>query len=201
MSNSVTTALIVVDVQKDFLPGGALAVPDGNKVIPVIQKFSELVSHVVLTRDFHPPNHISFADPPHFEDKSWPAHCVANTEGAAFDEDLARLFWDKPVFSKGTNPEQEAYSGFDGRHNNQLLDYYLDDLGVTRVFVAGLALDYCVKATALDAVLYGYDTFVLIDGTRPVAYETGIMATATMADDGVVFGTTNSLQIAAAVHE
>lgn len=186
----MSTALIIVDVQRDFLPGGALAVPDGHQVIPVLEDFSSLlaIDHVVLTRDWHPANHMSFSDDPEFVDGSWPSHCVQNTPGADIDHHLDKFVRVAPWFSKGTNPTVEAYSGFDGVSDSggSLLEY-LRGCEVETVYIGGLALDYCVKATALDAVEYGFETIVLIDGTRPVTYETGLQAAVEMADAGVVF--------------
>ena len=188
-------ALIIVDVQGDFLPGGALAVPDGDQVVGPLITAGSAADVVVFTRDFHPPDHISFADDPKFVDKSWPSHCVAGTSGATIHPDLREVFPEAPVFSKGTKQDVEEYSGFAGVSNTDVdLETYLLDQGVTDVWVGGLALDYCVKATALDAIdQWPYDTYVIADATRPVSHTTGVQAVADMADEGVVFITTDDL--------
>ncbi|NUM54900.1 MAG: nicotinamidase [Candidatus Hydrogenedentes bacterium] len=163
MNINPTDALIVVDVQNDFCPGGALAVADGDGVVAGINRLLPLFSVTVFTRDWHPANHCSFSDHPEYVDKSWPAHCVANTPGARFHTDLT-LPDDAMIVSKGTDASKEAYSGFDGT----ALAESLRDANVGRVFVCGLATDYCVKATALDAVRNGFETYVIDDLCRGV---------------------------------
>lgn len=151
-------ALIAVDVQFDFLPGGALAVPHGDEVVPVVERLSRDSDYgvVIATRDWHPANHVSFEA----QGGSWPPHCVKFTDGA-------RFAWEVPllavVVSKGQTAE--AYSGFAGDTN---LAIFLGAWGVTDVDVVGLALDYCVKATALDAAALAFNTRVLLEGTRAV---------------------------------
>lgn len=161
-------ALIIVDVQKDFCPGGALSVPDGDAVVPVlneyIKRFKEAGAHIYATRDWHPPNHTSFKE----YGGKWPRHCVQNTEGADFHPNL-RLPKGTVVISKATEPEMEAYSGFEG--TNLKMD--LEDKGVTRVFVGGLATDYCVKSTVLDALELGFEVVLLEDATRGVDLSPG----------------------------
>jgi len=156
-------ALIVVDLQNDFCPGGALAVPEGDKIVPVlnayIERFSNSKSIIVATRDWHPENHISFAE----QGGIWPKHCVQNTKGAEFHPDL-KLPSDSIIVSKATEPEKEAYSGFDGTN----LDKLLKGKGVTRLFVGGLATDYCVRATVLDALRLGFCVFLLLDAIKGV---------------------------------
>uniref|UniRef100_A0A7V3KPA3 nicotinamidase n=1 Tax=candidate division WOR-3 bacterium TaxID=2052148 RepID=A0A7V3KPA3_UNCW3 len=156
-------ALIVVDLQNDFCPGGALAVPEGDKIVPVlnayIERFSNSKSIIVATRDWHPENHISFAE----QGGIWPKHCVQNTKGAEFHPDL-RLPSDSIIVSKATEPDKEAYSGFDGTN----LDKLLKGKGVTRLFVGGLATDYCVRATVLDALRLGFCVFLLLDAIKGV---------------------------------
>jgi len=179
-------ALIVVDMQRDFLPGGALGVPEGNLIIGPICQFGEQFEHVALTRDWHPDDHVSFSDNPKFVDGSWPAHCVQNTSGAEIHEEILEAFPDAPIFSKGWVRDTEAYSGFDGTaENGQFLHEWLDNVGAERVYVVGLALDYCVKATVLDANYYGLYTGVPLHLTRPVSYDTGMQAVADLSDDGV----------------
>jgi nicotinamidase/pyrazinamidase len=156
-------ALIIVDLQNDFCPGGALAVPEGDKIVPVlnayIERFSNSESLIVATRDWHPENHISFAE----QGGIWPKHCVQNTKGAEFHPDL-KLPSDSIIVSKATEPDKEAYSGFDGTN----LDKLLKGKGVTRLFVGGLATDYCVRATVLDALRLGFCVFLLLDAIKGV---------------------------------
>ncbi len=158
-----TDALIVVDMQNDFCPGGALAVEGGDAIIPAINALAKRFNHCVFTRDWHPADHCSFSDDPEFVDGSWPAHCVQDTIGAAFHPDLEvpDNAW---VISKATTPEREAYSDFD----NTNLAADLRDRGVDRLFVCGVATDYCVKATALDGVREGFPVVVLEDLCRAV---------------------------------
>jgi nicotinamidase/pyrazinamidase len=163
MNTQPADALIVVDVQNDFCPGGALAIAGGDEVVPVINRIQGKFRHVVFTRDWHPADHCSFSDDPAFVDKSWPAHCVRDTPGAAFHPDL-RLPPDPWVVSKGDHAGIEAYSGF---QDTDLADR-LREVGVRRVFVCGLATDYCVKATVLDALTNGFDTVVISDACRGV---------------------------------
>lgn len=167
-------ALIVVDVQNDFCPGGALAVNDGDEVVPVINRLLPRFQTRVFTRDWHPENHCSFSDDPQMRDGSWPVHCVAGTEGAAFHDDLT-VPDDAHVVSKATSADAEAYSGFDG---TTLADY-LRARGVERVVVTGLATDYCVKNTVLDALGDGFETLVVADAIRGVDLPPG------SADDAI----------------
>ncbi len=162
------TALIVVDVQRDFCAGGALAVPDGDAVVPpinaLIEKFRSAGRPIFLTRDWHPADHSSFAD----QGGLWPPHCVADTEGADFHPGL-QVDDGMTVVSKATEREGDAYSGFEGTDlGSQLLA-----AGVAEVFVCGLATDYCVKATALDARKAGLATTVLTDAIRGVEVQPG----------------------------
>jgi nicotinamidase/pyrazinamidase len=156
-------ALIVVDVQTDFLPGGALGVPAGDEVIPVLNQYlGEWRARglpVFATRDWHPPGHCSFRE----RGGPWPPHCVAESQGARFASAL-----DLPpttvVISKSTMVDQDAYSGFQGTD----LDDRLRRAEVRRVFVGGLATDYCVVSTVRDALARGYRTIVLADAIRAV---------------------------------
>ncbi len=161
-------ALIVVDLQNDFLPGGALAVPEGDEIVSLINRCIErFVSRglpVVATRDWHPADHCSFAE----QGGTWPAHCVAGTVGAAFAPGL-NLPDDVIVISKATRADQEAYSGFSGTG----LAASLRERGVRRVFVGGLATDYCVLNTVLDALTAGFETVLLDDAIRAVDVEPG----------------------------
>ncbi len=177
-----TDALIVVDVQNDFCSGGALAVSDGDAVVSIINGLIGKFSTLVFTRDWHPPDHCSFADPPQFLDGSWPVHCVRDTSGAAFHPDLI-VPEDAIVVDKATERIPDAYSGFDGTG----LAARLRADGVRRVFICGLATDYCVKATALDAHAARLDVYVLADACRAVDHPpgTGLAALAEMNDSGV----------------
>ncbi len=162
------TALIVVDVQKDFCPGGALPVREGDKVVPIlndyIKKFRDAGAPIYATRDWHPPNHISF----NTRGGRWPPHCIQNTDGARFHSDL-RLPKEASVISKAMNPDEEAYSGFDGTG----LEEELKEKGVDSVFVGGLATDYCVKNTVLDAIRLGFKVVLLVDAIRGVDVNPG----------------------------
>ncbi len=158
-----TDALIVVDVQKDFCPRGAMAVEKGDEVVPVLNALTPKFGCVVFTRDWHPPNHCSFSEEPEFKDESWPPHCVADTPGAAFHDDL-RLPSHAVIIDKGTEPDAEAYSGFEGTE----LTERLRERGIARVFVGGLATDYCVKNTVLDALEAGFETVLVEDACRGI---------------------------------
>ncbi|MHB8867836.1 MAG: nicotinamidase [Thermoleophilia bacterium] len=164
-----TDALIVVDVQNDFCAGGALAVDDGDRVVPEINRLLPLFRHAVFTRDWHPADHISFADEPEYRDGSWPPHCVQGTTGAEFHPQL-KVPDGSLIVSKGDDPGVEAYSGFQSR--NVDLAAWLRERGVERVFVAGLATDYCVLATSLDAQSAGFEVVLLEDAVRGVAPDT-----------------------------
>lgn len=164
-------ALFVVDAQNDFAPGGALPVSDAQVIVPPINDLAPFFETLVFSRDWHPSDHCSFAVDPDFVDGSWPPHCVQDTPGAEFLGDL-HVPLDAIVVSKGTNPDKEAYSGFD---DSDLADT-LRDRGVQRVFVCGLATDYCVKATALDAKRLGLDVVVLLDACRGIDSPRGSVA-------------------------
>lgn len=161
-------ALLVVDVQNDFCPGGALAVPEGDQVVPVLNEWIRAAGEagvpVVASRDWHPAGHCSFAE----QGGPWPVHCVQDTEGAAFHPDLG-LPADALVISKGQAPERDNYSAFD---DTGLADM-LRERGVERVWVGGLAQDVCVRATVLDACEAGFETHLVADATRPVDVEPG----------------------------
>jgi nicotinamidase/pyrazinamidase len=157
--NHERDALIIVDLQNDFCPGGTLAVENGDTVVPIINELARHFGTVVATQDWHPLDHNSFTE----QGGIWPKHCVAETEGAALHSKLDQGPIDLFV-RKATTPAQEAYSGFDGTD----LAVQLRQRGVERVYVTGLALDYCVDATALDARNAGFETFVITDATRAV---------------------------------
>lgn len=161
-------ALLIVDVQNDFLRGGSLAVPHGNQVVPVLNRyigaFVALGLPVYATRDWHPERHCSF----HAQGGPWPPHCVAHTRGAEFAETLL-LPPAVSVISKATSADRDAYSGFEDTD----LDPQLRAAGVRRLFVGGLATDYCVLNTVRDALQRGYDVTLLSDAIRPVEVEPG----------------------------
>ncbi len=180
------TALIIVDVQNDFLPGGPLAVPEGDAVIPVINGIVDRFDLVVATQDWHPPGHASFAanhpgsrpgdviDLHGLSQVLWPTHCVRGTPGAALASGLVgdRI---EAIFRKGTDPAIDSYSGlFDNGHRRSTgLADYLRGRGVASVAACGLATDYCVRFTALDAVAEGFDVTLIEDASRGVNLKPG----------------------------
>ena len=159
-------ALIIVDFQNDFTPGGALAVPDGDRIADRVNELAsdERFDLVIATRDWHPAHHGSFAE----HGGPWPVHCVQGTQGAELHPSLDRAQVDV-VVDKGTDPATEGYSGFEGT----LLGDLLRERGIDRVTVVGLATDYCVKNTALDALRQGLDVKVDSEGVRGVDVHEG----------------------------
>lgn len=179
-------ALIIVDLQNDFVEGGALAVPGGRDIVPLVNKIQERFGLVIATQDWHPDDHGSHANnhpgatPGDVVELAgrpqvlWPAHCVQNTEGADFVPGLRRDQW-ATVFQKGAVRHIDSYSGFfdnGGEHATGLGDY-LKEQQVTDVYVLGLATDYCVKFTALDAVRLGFRTHLIEDACRAVNLQPG----------------------------
>jgi nicotinamidase/pyrazinamidase len=157
-------ALLIVDPQVDFCPGGALPVPGGDAIFPAVNRAAHSLPLVVASRDWHPADHISFQA----RGGPWPVHCQAGTPGAEFHASLD----EGPiqhVFSKGTDPDREAYSAFDGTD----LAGWLRERGVHRLVVAGLATDYCVRASVLDAVREGFQVTVLEDAVGAVDVNPG----------------------------
>ena len=180
------TALIIVDVQNDFCPGGSLAVEQGDQTVPIINRLQGEFDLVVATQDWHPQNHSSFKS--NSPDGIWPDHCVQGTAGAELVSalDTTRI---ARVFRKGTDIEIDSYSGFfdnDHRHSTGLGEF-LREQEITDVFVVGLATDYCVKFTALDAAGEGFTTTLIVDATRGVEVEPGDVERAIqeMRDAGV----------------
>lgn len=185
MMNQKSSALIIVDVQNDFLPGGSLAVKEGDQIIPVINKLQEKFDRVIVTQDFHPVDHKSFAsnhpekavgeliELDGLEQMLWPDHCIQGSEGTEFHKDLSKEKWTK-VFQKGMNPEVDSYSGFfdNAKRGDTGLNEYLKDQGIDTLYITGLAQDFCVKFTALDAVSLGFKTFLISDATRAVNVST-----------------------------
>lgn len=193
-------ALILVDIQNDFLPEGALAVPEGDAIIPVVNRLQPHFDLVVMTQDWHPAHHGSFAaNHPGLRPYDmiqlnglaqllWPVHCVQETSGAEFSLHLDIRHVDK-IFQKGTDAGIDSYSGFfdNGRRKSTGLGDYLQEKGVTEVYVCGLATDYCVKFTALDAQSLGFKTYLIEDATRGVNVQEGDVekAVAEMKEAGI----------------
>jgi len=179
-------ALILVDLQNDFLPGGALAVPRGDEVLPVANRVQAAFELIVATQDWHPADHGSFASnhpgrkPGEMTELGglpqilWPDHCVQGSAGAEFHRDL-HLDKVARVFHKGVDADIDSYSGFfdNGHRRSTGLGEYLREQGVTDVYILGLATDYCVKYSALDALQLGFATHVIEDGCRGVELQAG----------------------------
>ncbi len=175
------SVLIVVDVQNCFLPGGSLAVKDGDQVVPVINRIAQKFIHVVLTQDWHTPGHISFASShpgksafeviklPYGDQVLWPDHCVQGTSGAEISKDIS-IPHAELVVRKGYNKNMDSYSALvEADHKTPTgLGGYLKERGLARVFVAGLATDFCVAWTAMDAQRAGFETFVIDDASRGI---------------------------------
>ena len=161
-------AVIVVDVQNDFCPGGALPVAGGDEVVPVLNRWIEAAekvgAQIVVSRDWHPPGHMSFRE----QGGSWPPHCVQNAEGAEFHPDL-NLPGEAIIVTKGDRADRDQYSAFDQTG----LGEQLEKEGVERVWVGGLALDVCVRATVLDALKHGFEVHVIKAGARAVDVRPG----------------------------
>ncbi len=173
--------LLVVDIQNDFCPGGGLSVPRGDEVVPLVNRLAEKFAHVVLTQDWHPRGHLSFASShpgtkPHQAIEVfygtqvlWPDHCVQGTKGAAFRDDLA-IPHAELVLRKGYHREIDSYSAFceNDRKTRTGLAGYLRERGFTRVFLAGLAFDFCVRYSAEDAEHEGFEAVVIEDACRGI---------------------------------
>lgn len=174
-------ALILVDIQNDFVTGGALAVPQGEEIVPIVNELQTHFDLIIATQDYHPADHGSFAenhdgkqigeviDLNGLDQILWPVHCVQGTLGTEFVADLKMEKVTK-VFTKGTDTGIDSYSGFydNGHRKSTGLSDYLKEKGVTEVYVTGLATDYCVKFTALDAVQEGFKTYLIKDATKGV---------------------------------
>jgi len=174
-------ALLIVDVQNDFCSGGKLTVPNGEKIIPTINKLSKKFENVIATQDWHPEDHMSFAmnhpgkkefdviDYKSTKQVLWPAHCVSGTPGAEFHPDLNTENINL-ILRKGNNPEIDSYSAFRENDKETLtgLEGYLKILGIKETYICGLALDYCVSYSAMDSKELGFETFVVIDGTKGI---------------------------------
>jgi nicotinamidase/pyrazinamidase len=177
-----TKVLIVVDLQNDFCPGGSLAVTDGDKIIPIVNKLLGKFDLIIFTADWHPEDMDAFAsqhpdknifDPyitkEGIKDVLWPDHCVADTEGSMFHKDLnfSLIRKDFYIFKKGLEKYYHPYSGFGGTD----LSEFLKEKNVSTVYVCGLATDYCVKDTALDSAYFGFETIFIMDATKPITEE------------------------------
>lgn len=177
-------ALLLIDIQNDFLPGGSLAVPEGDKVIPLANALQQKFDVVIATQDWHPADHKSFASQHQgksifetiqlqgLEQVLWPDHCVQGSTGAEFAKelDMNRV---EAIFRKGTDPEIDSYSGFydNGHLKTTALAEFLRGKGVKQVYVLGLAADYCVYFSAKDALKEGFEAFIIEDATRPIDAE------------------------------
>jgi nicotinamidase/pyrazinamidase len=191
--------LLIIDVQNDFCPGGALAVADGDAVVPVINRLAERFDHVVLTQDWHPAGHSSFATShpgtnpfesvamPYGQQTLWPDHCLQGTVGAAFHSELV-VDRAELIIRKGFRSEIDSYSAFfeNDRRTSTGLSGYLCDRGLRRIFLAGLATDFCVHYSAVDARRLGFDTVLVEAGCRAIDLAGSLDAAwATMAAAGV----------------
>ncbi len=161
-------ALLIVDVQNDFCPGGTLAVPEGDKIVPILNKYIKIFSKnklpIFSSRDWHP------KETKHFKDFGglWPEHCIQNSKGASFHHDL-KLPKETVILSKGMDPEEDSYSAFQAvdNHGTKFLNL-LKILGITELFIGGLATDYCVKYSVLDALKLGFKVQLLMDAIQGV---------------------------------
>jgi nicotinamidase/pyrazinamidase len=179
-------ALLILDIQKDFLPGGALAVPSGNEVIEFANLLIKKFETVVAMQDWHPANHKSFASNNQGKKQGdliilkglpqvlWPDHCVQGSDGAEFSKQLDVNGITK-IIRKGTDPGIDSYSGFfdNGRLHKTDLDKYLRSIKIDEIFMLGLATDYCVKFTCLDALDLGYKVSIIIDACRGIDLNPG----------------------------
>jgi len=175
-------ALVIIDMQNDFIPGGSLAVPEGDKLVPIINNLQEKFDLIIATQDWHPQDHSSFAEN-HSGKKDfeiielggidqilWPVHCVQNSEGAQFHSDLKTQKLEA-IFRKGTNKEIDSYSGFyDNAHLKSTgLSGYLNEKGISQLYFCGLAAEYCVYFSIIDALKEGFETFLIEDATKAIS--------------------------------
>lgn len=174
-------ALLVIDVQNDFIPGGQLPVAEGDLIVPLINRLARQFSQVIIAQDWHPPGHASFASRhpgkqpfdviqlPYGEQTLWPEHCVQGTSGAGFHPDLD-LPHAQLIIRKGCNPEIDSYSAFleADRRTTTGLSGYLKERGVDTIYMVGLALDFCVMFSALDARAAGFNAYVVLDACRAI---------------------------------
>jgi nicotinamidase/pyrazinamidase len=181
MPDSSRTALLVIDVQNDFIPGGQLPVPEGDLIVPLINRLACQFGQVIIAQDWHPPGHASFASRhpgkqpfdsvqlPYGEQTLWPDHCMQGTVGAGFHPELD-LPHAQLIIRKGCNPEIDSYSAFleADRRTTTGLSGYLKERGIDTVYMVGLALDFCVMFSALDARAAGFNAYVVLDACRAI---------------------------------
>lgn len=187
------TALVIVDVQNDFCPGGNLAVREGDRIVPVLNRYIMLFDAaglpVYATRDWHPPKTIHFIE----QGGKWPPHCVQGTWGAEFHPEL-KLRKSAVVITKGESPDEDSYSGFDGTdEKGRGLAKALRDEKVGRLYIGGLATDYCVMQTALDALKEGFKVTVLVDAVKGVNAGDSERALREMKDKGADIATIDDI--------
>ena len=207
-----TNALIIVDMQNDFMPGGALPVNEGDQIIDIINQISEIFKKnngkIILTQDWHPKNHKSFASSynnknPGDEYQSngigpvlWPDHCIQGTKGAQFHDKL-KIDLAHTIIRKGYNPEVDSYSGFieNDKKSETGLKGYLKALKIKRIFICGLALDYCCYFTALDGIHFGFEVYFLVNLTRGIDLPPGNISKSLqhMKEEGIKFATKDNL--------
>ncbi len=182
-------ALIVVDMQNDFMPGGALPVPKSDTIIPAVNRYIKLFLEasrpIYFTRDYHPKDHISFKE----YGGLWPAHCVAGSKGAELAEALLLPQDNRFIISKGTSKEFDAYSGFQGT----ILHELLQERGIKRLFLCGVATEYCVYNTAIGAINLGYQTFILKDAIKDIEEQGSQKVLDTLLNQGAVVAESLSL--------
>ena len=190
-------ALLLVDIQNDFCPGGALAVAEGDRIVEVVNRLMPEFSFIASGCDWHPSDHISFEE----QGGPWPPHCVQGTSGAELHPRLDKSKINAH-FRKAATPDEDAYSEFEGTDDSgRSLDEVLQNRNIKRLYVAGLATDYCVRATVLDAVKKGYEVFVIIDAVRAVNVkpDDGAKALEEMAGKGAHLITSRNVLEAAGV--
>lgn len=189
MSDTSRSALLVIDVQNDFTPGGQLAVPEGDLIVPLINQLARQFTQVVITQDWHPAGHASFASShpghqpydvihlPYGEQTLWPDHCVQSTAGADLRRELD-LPHAQLIIRKGCNPDIDSYSAFleADRSTTTGLAGYLKERGIDTVYMVGLALDFCVMFSALDARAAGFNAFVVLDACRAIDLDGSLAA-------------------------
>lgn len=189
MPNVSRTALLVIDVQNDFIPGGQLPVPEGDLIVPLINRLGDRFKQVIITQDWHPPGHASFASShpdrepyevielPYGAQTLWPDHCVRATTGAELHKDL-NLPYAQLIIRKGCNPDIDSYSAFleADRKTTTGLAGYLKERGIDTLYLVGLALDFCVMFSALDARAAGFNVFVVLDACRAIDLDGSLAA-------------------------
>ena len=189
MSITPRSALLVIDVQNDFIPGGQLPVPEGDRIVPLVNDLARQFKQVIIAQDWHPPGHASFASShpgrkpydviqlPYGEQTLWPEHCVRATPGAEFHPELD-LPHAQLIIRKGCNPDIDSYSAFleADRTTTTGLAGYLKERGIDTVYMVGLALDFCVMFSALDARAAGFNAFVVMDACRAIDLDGSLAA-------------------------